>query len=240
MSFIEVYDNYAYLGINSRPITGGPEFNMVKNFIDHRKELFQETPTEKMAIFIETKINNVYPDVIFCTYNPQEFEKWNNNRNKISTTDLKILHYIYSKGNVTSQRIIKDLSIQYKTFVNSIEALFDAELIDRKEGHWSICNNKSVFGVRHIEAVEAKIGKWEEVLQQAIINKCFASESSILYKRKNNPDSEVMRKTSEFGIGVYLYNDENFSCFSCAKHNDFPMNYNSIFINECIGRILNN
>lgn len=240
MAIIEVYDNYSFLGINSRPITVGEEFDMVTNFINYRKECFKETAKKSLAIFIETKINNAYPDVVFVEYDPSRYERWNVSRNKLSTRDLKLLYFIYSKRNVTSQRIVKELSIQYKTLLQSLEVLMDANLIERKAGAWIIPNKKELFGVKYIEAVEAKISKWDEVMQQAIINTSFASESFVLSKRKKAPDIELAKKMIALGIGIYLYNNQEFIQYSPAHHNRFPSNYNSIYLNECIGRILNN
>lgn len=239
MEILEIYNNYSSLGINSRPITEGEEFNMVKRFIDFKKASFKPTSTRNLAVFVETKISDAYPDVIFAEYNPCNYEHWNTSRNTLSTADLKLLHFIYSKRNVTSQRLVKELSIQYKTLLLSLEALLDAKLIVRKDGYWVIPNRSEIFGVKRIEAVEAKISKWDVVMQQAIINKAFASESFVLSKRKHEPNAEVVKRMSAFGIGIYLYDNEQFSCFAPAFRNRFPSNYNSIYLNECIGRIIN-
>ena len=239
MEIIEVHNNYTALGISSRPITKGQEFDMVSKFIDFRKDSFKPTDKKQLAVFVETKINDAYPDVVFAEFNPQMYENWNVNRGKLTTTDLKVLHYIYSKRNVTSQKLIKELSFQYKTLLGSLEALIDAKLVDRVDGCWVIPNKHEIFGVKRIEAVEAKISKWDKVIQQAIVNKSFASESFVLSKRKRIPDAEVVERMSTFGIGIYLYDSKQFSCYSPAGHNRFPSNYNSIYLNECIGRILN-
>lgn len=235
-----MHDNYSSLGIGSRPITAGEEFNMVTDFVNYRKDCFKATAKRKLAVFIETKINEAYPDVVFVEYDPSRYEYWSANRNKLSTNDLKILHFIYSKRmGVTSQGIVKELSIQYKTLLQSLEALIDANMIDRKESVWVIPNKSKLFGVRNIEAVEAKISKWDKVMQQAILNTSFASESFVLSKRKKDPDAEVVKKITALGIGIYLYDSKEFMRYSPAHHNKFPSNYNSIYLNECIGRILN-
>lgn len=239
MGVIEVNNNYSTLGINSRQITEGAEFDMVQSFIDYKKESFKPSAHKELAIFIETKINGAYPDVVFAEYNPVAFEKWNTQRNKLTTFDLKILHFILTKRNVTSQRIVKELSIQYRTLLQSLEALMDSGLLARNNSCWVVPNRKDAFGVKHIEAVEAKISKWDEVMQQAILNKAFASESFVLSKRKRKPDDEVVKKIRSFGIGIYLYDDKQFSRYTDARCNRFPANYNSIYLNECIGRILN-
>lgn len=239
MEILEIYNNYSHLGIGSRPITEGQEFDMVNDFIDFKKNSFKSTSQKQLAIFIETKINDAYPDVVFTEFDPRRYEQWNARRNNLTTSDLKLLHFIYSKRNVTSQRIIKELSIQYKGLLQSLEALMDAGLVERKSGCWIIPNKQEIFGVKRIEAVEAKISKWDKVMQQAIINTTFASESFVLSKRKREPDAEVVEKISTFGIGIYLYDSKHFSCYTPASHNRFPSNYNSIYLNECIGRILN-
>lgn len=239
MEMLEIYDEYVDLGINARPITAGQEFEMVRGFIDFKKNKFKSSSKKNMAIFIETKINEAYPDVIFAEYDPCCYEQWNNQRNKLTKADLKLLHFIFSKRNVSSQRIVKELSIQYKLLLQSLEKLIDSKLIARDKGYWVIQDRSNAFGIKRIEAVEAKISKWEEVMQQAIINRSFASESFVLSKRKRRMNENVIEKIGEFGIGIYLYDNEKFSCYSQAIHNRMPANYNSIYLNECIGRILN-
>lgn len=111
MEILEVYDEYVDLGINVRPITAGQEFDMVKDFIDFKKNKFKPSPNKNMAIFIELKINETYPDVVFAEYDPCCYEQWNKQRDKLTKADLKLLHFIFSKRNVSSQRIVKELSI---------------------------------------------------------------------------------------------------------------------------------
>ncbi len=239
MATIEIYNNYSSLGIVSRPITYGEEFEMVQQFIDYKKNSFKEKSNKQLAIFIETKINDAYPDVIFAEYDPFKYENWNQSRNKLSTPDLKLLHYLYMNKGVTSQKIVSDLSIHYKTLLQSLEALMDAGLIIRSNEVWDIRERDNLFGVNKIEAVEAKISKWDSVMQQAIINKSFASESFVLSKCKREPNDDIVKRISSFGIGIYLFDNSNFSRIARAKRNRFPSNYNSVYLNECIGKILN-
>ena len=55
----------------------------------------------------------------------------------------------------------------------------------------------------------------------------------------NTLSDDFMNKASEFGLGLYIYNELNFAKLLAPKKNKVLSNYNSIFINECIGRILN-
>ncbi len=239
MQPLDIYNNYASIGINSRTITEGPEINMVRAFIEYKKEMFRPRESRNLAIFHETKIHNTYPDVIFVEYDPREYNNWNDARNKLESIDLKVLHYIYTKRNVTSTRIISDMSLQYKQLLHSLEKLMDAHLIYRLNGTWKIVNREHTFGIKKIETVEAKVGKWEEVMQQAIINKSFASESFVLMKRKRNPNMDTIERFKTFGIGIYLFDDIVFQQYYPAQKSVFPANFYSIAINEYIGRILN-
>ena len=238
MSFIEVYDNYNNLGISARKLTLGKEYNMVNDFIDYKKELFKPKSDKQLAIFLETKINNSYPDIVFAEYNPFKFENWAEERNNIEPFDFKILYYIYENKKIESQKIVKDLSITYKDLLSSLERLLSAKLIDVKNRNWYI-RDKKIFGVRKIEAIEAKISKWDEVMQQALINKNFASESCVLSKI-NKPKQDIVNKLDSFGIGIYILSNNGFMQINKPQKRPYPMNYNSICFNEWIGRILNN
>lgn len=239
MQIIEVHNNYKHIGINARTQTAGKELDMVNNFIEFRKSNFKERSDNHLIVFIEAKINNAYPDLIFAEYNPLRYERWTDNRNLLDLNDLRVLNFIFERKYIKSEEIIRELSIKYKGLLISLEKLYDSELIERKSGYWTI-HDLDFIGIRKIESVEAKISKWYEVLHQALLNKNFSSESSVLSKIKGNPKEEVCKTFNEFGIGIYLYNDIKFSRRSEPKYYEIPINHNSLLLNEWVGRILNN
>lgn len=238
MGIIEVNADFDAVGISSRQITVGEEYSMVREFIDFRKNSFKSSAKKQLVVFVEMKVNNAYPDIVLAEYDPSCFDMWNSARNKLVTLDLKVLHFIFTQKNVTSQTIIRQLSISYKALVLSLEALIDAKLIERRGGYWTILNKSKVLGTKRIEAVEAKISKFDTVLQQAIINTSFASESFVLSKRMRPPNDSIAQRLDHLGIGLYIYNSKEFSCFAKSNHKRLPSNYNSLYINECIGKIL--
>lgn len=238
MDILEIYDNYSEIGIHTRHITDGEEYNMVKRFIDYRKSIFKPLYSRKLAIFLETKIGDAYPDILFVEFDPNAYENWTMDRNCLIDKDLKLLFYFYKKQSATLEQVEQDLSMQRTHILRSFEILTKANVLEGKNGYWYVPNRRSIFGVKKIEAVEAKVGNWNSVIQQAIINRTFASESFVLMKRKKAPRTEVIQKVNESGLGVYLYNSNNFSCVTKAKQNHFPINYHSVFLNEYIGRII--
>lgn len=235
---LEVYNNYKDLGIKNRTITQGKEIELVKEYIEFRKDTFTPSSNKKLAIFLEAKVDHAYPDIVFVEYNPENYVDWNNSRNNLCKEDLKVLYHIYHKKGIQIQELVSDLGFSWKKSSSIIETLCDSNLIERKDKKWSITDIKKISTYK-IEAVEAKLNQWENVLQQSIINKNFASESYVLSVKKSKPKKETLSKFKKFGIGIYLKNGDNFDTLRIAKKSDIPVNFNSIYFNECIGRILN-
>lgn len=235
---IEVYDNYSNLGIQNRRITEGKEIELVREYVEYRKSTFIESEDRKLAIFLESKIENSYPDIVFVEYNPYNYLNWNSCRSDLKKDDLKVLYHIYAQRNLDISEIVNQLGITWKSAALIVERLYDSNLIIRKNSKW-IIKNKSSITTYKIEAVEAKLKQWEQVLQQSIINKNFASESYALSVIDSKPKKETISKFKRFGVGIYLRNENGFEIMKTAKKAEIPVSFNSIFFNEWIGRILN-
>lgn len=235
----EVHDKYKEIGIKARKITQGIEFDLVKNFIEYKKNLFKPSSTKNLMIFIEPQINNSYPDIVFVEYNPFCFEDWIPSRLKLNKIDYKICYHIYVSKRIGAEDIVSQLGVSWKETVLSIERLFDAGLIIRLRKNWCI-KDKNVFGVKKIQAVEAKINDLNSVFQQALINKNFASESYVLSNMNKGIESARIKRYSEFGIGIYSQNEKNFKLISKSQKTTIPASFSSIYFNEWIGKVLLN
>lgn len=235
---IEIYDNYHELGIKNRTITEGEEIELVKEYISYRKENFIPTLDNNLAIFVEAQVANTYPDIVFVEYNPENYADWNDIRSELGKQEMKILYHIYMMGGVDFSDLITQLGITWKDAGISIERLYDSKLIKRENKQWMLVDEKKIT-THKIEAVEAKLNQWEQVLQQSIVNKNFASESYALSIAKSKPKKEVLKKFKKFGIGVYIKEGDSFNIIKEAKRNPIPVSFNSIFFNEWVGRILN-
>jgi hypothetical protein len=91
----EVYDGYKSIGINPRKITKGIEFDLVKEFIQFKKEKFKPTSNKNLMIFIEPNINHTYPDIVFVEYKPEGFDNWSHFRFELTKVDYKICYFIH-------------------------------------------------------------------------------------------------------------------------------------------------
>ena len=133
--------------------------------------------------------------------------------------------------------LVAQLGITWKEVGTCIERLYDSKLIKRENKRWMLVDEKKITTYK-IEAVEAKLNQWEQVLQQSLINRNFASESYALSIAKSKPKKEVLNKFKKFGIGVYIKEGNSFNTIKEAKRNPIPVSFNSILFNEWIGRIL--
>lgn len=237
-NIIEIYDNYHDLGIRNRTITDGDEIELVKEYINYRKESFIPTLDKKLAIFLEAQVANAYPDIVFVEYNPENYADWNDIRSELGKQEMKILYHIYMTGGLDFSDLVTQLGITWKDAGFCIERLYDSKLIKRENKQWMLVDEKKIT-THKIEAVEAKLNQWEQVLQQSIINRNFASESYALSIAKSKPKKEVLNKFKKFGIGVYIKEGDSFNVIKEAKRNPIPVSFNSILFNEWVGRILN-
>lgn len=235
---IEIYDNYNNIGMKNRIITEGEEFELVKEYVEFRKNEFQPTENKKLAIFLEAKVANAYPDIVFVEYSPESYMNWNEARAELNKEDLKILYHIYFTRGIDSKGLVKQLGVSWKEAMLAIEKLSDADFIIRSCKEWKIKDIKKLTTYK-IEAVEAKLNKWDEVLQQSIINKNFASESYALSIMKTRPKEDILKRFEKFGVGVYLKNESGFKRIRKAKSVSMPISFTSIYFNEWIGRIMN-
>lgn len=235
---IEIYNNYQNLGIKNRKITEGKEIDLVREYIDYRKNEFQSANNKKLAIFLETQVSNAYPDIVFVEYNPDNYYAWNETRMALNKTDLKILYHIYFSKGLNGTDIVTQLGASWKEVELAIEKLYDSKLIMREYGKWIILDEKKIT-THKIQAVEAKLDKWDEVLRQSIINKNFASESYALSIAEVKPRREIISKFNKFGVGLCIKSGDSFNIVKTAKQSSIPVSFNSILFSEWIGRILN-
>src|SRR5665648_462788 len=168
---LEIYGDYRDEGVMSRKITEGKEIELVRSYISYRKEQFNNkncSCNKNLAIFLEPKVDNAYPDIVFVEYNPESYENWNETRNNLLKEDLKILYHIYATRGQNASELVLQLGVSWKGLMLTIERLNDAGLIYRENQQWQV-KDISKISTYGIEAVEAKMNQWNQVLQQSII-----------------------------------------------------------------------
>jgi len=226
--------NKVDIGLKNRATRKGPELEMVYQFIDITTQAFKRKKN-KLAVFIEPMVDTAYPDIVFAEYDPSCLDNWNDLRNHIEITDMKIFENIRAMKGENALSISERTHFSYKTILQSIERLCDAGLIERKNGKWISKPLREIYSIKRLISVEAKIGQWNTLLNQADANKWFASESYALSPVKK-PKEVTIQRFKDFGIGLYSFNDGEVVEVNKAEKQKLPTSYMSWMFNEWVGR----
>ena len=210
----------------------GPELNLIDAFLD---SMVLRVPRGHSAyVFREAKLESGFPDLIIVVWKGNIADHWTCERQHVNTADLRIMHFLHQQNGAEDQ-IVREL------YGEKIEAnlnrLLDADLIQLKKGIWMPAKVTKAYAVSHIIAIEAKIGKWADVLMQASLNTWFASKSYILLPKM--PCTRRLDEARSFGVNVCtLDNPEMLNVDS--ERNCLPRSYASWLLNEWTWKICKN
>lgn len=226
------------IGYQTRKVTLGPESELVKAFLEDGLDgNGYSFKSERMAIFIEPKIDSGFPDIVIAKYRPGFFDKWKESRNELSVDELRMLSYLYSAKGSDFDTIRESMRLSAVSAVHSLELLLDADLIDRERRSrvWQPRPLGETFGIDRLIAIEAKVCNNEDVLDQASLNRWFASESYALTPVA--PRQEFVRRARRAGVGMVMATkNRTFRSQIGARRCALPSSYASWQFNEWIGR----
>lgn len=225
------------IGLFTRTATSGEESALVEQFIEYYAHQFlRNNINTNLAVFIEPRIVSGFPDIIFASFSPSIIDIWTDTRNRLSIPDLKILSHIIATKGTNGKEIISALRMPEKQVLISLEMLIDSNLIDRKNGMWKTGEMKSIFSIKKLVAVEAKINDMNRVIEQSYLNTWFSSHSYVLTNRNNLKES-IVKKFEKRGLGLYGKSNQFMKVIEAKKHL-LPSSYLSLQFNEWIGRAL--
>lgn len=236
MDKIKIIKNNCHIGLKGRTPTPGPELDMVYEFLDQTCESFKHKENN-LAVFIEPMVMNSYPDLVIAEYSPKIIENWNEYRNQLTESDIKILQNLRAMKGGNASKILSKTNFSNKQVIQSLEHLYDAKLITRTDQKWKALPLRNSYYVKRLTSIEAKIGEWNKLHSQAHTNKWFASESYALSQIKQ-PQSKTLDKFRSAGIGLYSLNTGNLVKLNKAEKQKLPTNYMSWMFNEWVGRHL--
>ena len=228
------------IGYVCRTNTPGPELDMVKQYILYLIKKYKKLRKKSVAIFIEPQIDTGYPDIVIVEFFSFPNLQWERVRSKLTISDIKILYYIQSIGNVTIEQISSMLGYSLDTVTKAVKRLSESKLIYSSKNKNTIRKVKlsSYCRINSIIAVEAKVDKWKEALRQASNNIWFSTESYILMKR-DTYSHNIIESCKEKGIGIIMVNGKIKTKLFSEKRK-FPVSYASLQFNEWLLRRINN
>lgn len=189
----------------SRPVVSlrrqrpGPEWELVQWLVDRKH--FKVPRGCKVVTFCEPRLVSGFPDLVIVILRTAPTLRWNPLRSKLTSEDIRLVHYISSVGKCTIAQLLragfkKGLSL-------SLRRLSEAAVIRHVRDSWIAKPLSRNYAVHKIIAVEAKITNWASALRQAQLNTWFASDSYVLIPSVP-PRSGLIKEAYSKGIGVLI------------------------------------
>lgn len=156
-------------------------------------------------------------------------------RTPLDTQHLKVLHEIWASSGLHESALQIALGLTSRKLSNILSKLEQAEVIIRRGNFISSRSIDSVFGIRGIIAIEAKIKNWKAAIRQARTNLWFASESYILLPKRRDW-GELVRHARRSGIGILCQIEEEVRQVAPALRAQIPSSYGSWLFTELVNR----
>lgn len=223
---------WAPLGVRFRKTRSGPESELVENFLANLPlELVRGS---RATIFREPRLESGFPDLVVVVWRESVTKQWSEARKRLQSEDLRIAQYLLRSGNTHA----KELSAVFGRGVTEALDRLETARIARKVGKaWRTYSLSTAFSATKIIAIEAKVGKWSDVLRQARLNMWFASKSYVLVPRR--PGQAKLKEASRVGVGVCSMGDDTVRDLEAAPA-ALPKSYASWLLCELAWRYSNN
>jgi hypothetical protein len=187
--------NSAPEGIVFRRTLRGPEQKLVDGFIPLMPLV--HAPDSRVTVLREPGLESGFPDLVIVVWRDARTADWGEPRLSLVPDDLRLMHYVFQRRRAAQSELEDHFGSRFAR--SSIERLHGAGLVRPAGRAWFPCAFERTFAATKIIAVEAKIGKWADVLNQARLNTWFASKSYVLVPRVSE---EQVQEAQQFGIGV--------------------------------------
>lgn len=221
------------INYHSRNSTQGAELNMVKGFVEY---VINSRGKKNVAVFIEPQLESGYPDIVFVEYSSLNSIQKNKYRNKLSSIDLKILYEIIQHECLSITYFQEHLGYTINQINKTLKALELSDLISISSSRRYVRKHlvRSFFKIKRIVSVEAKIGKWHDVIDQSFTNQWFSSESYVLLDKQPNTLCEEICK--KYGTGIITACNNGYLKNLESAWRKQPVSYVSLLFNEWIIR----
>lgn len=215
---------------------GGPEADLVSSFL--RFGLPSSLSRSAPIFLCEPDVGTGYPDLVAV------HPRWSASthvdliKNGLSVKHFRLLHHVYLSRGISPTQLANDLLISRREVISLVGDLCSCGFTRWQENAVRALPLSKIFAARRILAIEAKIADWSRAIKQANANRWFASESYILIPPLSNV-MEVVRRASNFGVGVLVHDGHSVSLAARSKKWRLPSSVGSWVINDHILRYLN-
>lgn len=193
--FVHSASRGSNLGAHFRRTRPGPELDLIESFLCAMP--LQIPRGCRATIFREPRLESGFPDLVIVVWREEVTFDWRPKRESLSSYDLRIVHFLHHTRRASEGELVGWFG---RRATSSIERLHDAAMIRLVGSSWTPCALRRSFAASKIIAVEAKVGRWTEVLNQAFLNTWFASKSYVLVP--NEPSKTQLAAAQRLGVGV--------------------------------------
>lgn len=209
-----------------RTPTRGPELNLVNEYL--ATHLPPPPAGQMLTVFLEPQIESGFPDLVAVYWSERIACGWDARRARLTAADIRVAHFLATDG----RGDLETLDHYFRSQVSAtLDRLHAADMIRRHRSGWLTRSLRSIFAVRRLIAIEAKVTNPFEGLHQALQNTWFASESYLLLPKlpKKACFSEV---AARFGVGVAERGLPLHRCGVRPRRQQIPLSYASWLFNE--------
>lgn len=228
IEFVDSKSAPGNLGATFRRTRPGPELDLVESFLI---QMPLEIPRGCQAtVFREPMIESGFPDLVIVVWNRAAALKWSEERALLHSQDMRVMHFLHQAGSKVAD---EELFRLFRRPTHTLERLERAGMVRRLKGGWSARALSWAFAAKKIIAVEAKVDRWAEVIDQAVLNTWFASTSYVLIPRR--PTQQLRDVARKFGIGICSMEGEQVEEVSTPPE-ALPRSYASWLFNDLAWR----
>ena len=212
------------LGASFRRTRPGPELDLVESFL---RAMPLHIPRGcRATAFREPRLESGFPDLVIVVWREKITHDWRSERASLKSHDLRLMHFLHKTRRAREDELVACFG---RRAIASIGRLYDAAMIRLVGSAWTPCALRCSFATSKIIAVEAKIGKWTEVLNQALLNTWFASKSYVLVPHL--PSQPQLAEAQRLGIGVCSLDNRGVREVD-SKSTRLPRSYASWVLND--------
>jgi len=230
-----ICDSIPALGYKARKTPKKQEYELVRGFVD-RYISSLKPGRYKIAIFFEPMVDSGYPDIVIIKYSTDADIVWQPHGGKLTNRHYKVLSAVDQKGRIGVTDLASLLGYEEKDLRTILNRLSKEGLVIK---HGEVIHRRKYadyYSIHSIITVEAKVNKWAEAIDQALINTRFSTESYVLMD--TDRCSDAMRERCEsLGIGIFLSANNRTKRYLQAEKRRKTSSYIPYLFNEWILRI---
>ncbi len=212
--------------IRCRRARSGPETDLVDRFL--RSLRVRASVGMRVTVFREPRLATGFPDVVAVKWHETTTSRWLAARARLRTEHIRLLHFLATTGPVDELQLRMFATSQPR---QALQQLANLHLVTHARGRWRAAPLREVFAVRSILAFEAKMSDWSAAVDQAALNRWFASESYVLAPAGRDRSS-LIEAAAARGVGVWLDGARRPVLPATRSESKQPVSYASWLFNE--------